>query len=288
MINAYDEAVRLLPAKTAAALGKEFDCAEEFRLRTGYAPTALVGGGELPISDAAVTRDDIACVIEKATRASVHTVQQDMAKGFISCGFGLRLGVCGTGIISRGEVTGLRDISSVSIRIPHEVRSCGGEAAKMLRGSMDNTLIISPPGGGKTTLLRELIRSMSSSGTRVAVADERGELAAVYHGMPQFDIGPATDIMSDIPKAEAVMMLLRTMNPQVIVMDEISSPEDCSAAASAIGCGVRVIASAHAESASELKKRAVYRGLIEAGAFTAAIIIENRASARSYRWERLQ
>ena len=72
MINAYDEAVRLLPAKTAAALGKEFDCAEEFRLRTGYAPTALVGGGELPISDAAVTRDDIACVIEKATRLRSH------------------------------------------------------------------------------------------------------------------------------------------------------------------------------------------------------------------------
>ena len=288
MINAYDEAVRLLPAKTAAALGKEFNSAEEFRLRTGYAPTALVGGGELPISDAAITRDDIACVIEKATRASVHTVQQDMARGFISCGFGLRLGVCGTGIISRGAVAGLRSISSVSIRIPHEVRSCGGEAAKILRGSRDNTLIISPPGGGKTTLLRELIRSMSASGTRVAVADERGELAAVYHGMPQFDIGPATDVMSDIPKAEAAMMLLRAMNPQVIVMDEISSPDDCAAAASAIGCGVRVIASAHAESVDELKKRAVYRGLIESGVFTAAVIIENSCGKRGYRWERLQ
>ncbi len=288
MINAYDEAVRLLPAKTAAALGKEFNCAEEFRLRTGYAPTALVDGRELPISDATVTQDDIACVMEKATRASVHTVQQDMAKGFISCGFGLRLGVCGTGIIFHGKVSGLRDISSVSIRIPHEVPSCGGETAKTVYRSRDNTLIISPPGGGKTTFLRELIRSISASGTRVAVADERGELAAVYRGAPQFDVGPAADVMSDIPKAEAVMMLLRAMNPQLIVMDEISSPDDCSAAASAIGCGVRVIASAHAESVDELKKRAVYRGLIESEAFTAAVIIENRGGARSYRWERLQ
>ena len=288
MMNAYDEAVRLLPAKTAAALGKEPSFAEEFRLRTGCAPTALVGGTELPISDAAVTQDDIACVIEKATRASVHAVQHDMVKGFISCGFGLRLGVCGTGIISGGAVVGLRDFSSVSIRIPHEVHCCGGEAAKALRDSRDNTLIVSPPGGGKTTLLRELIRSMSVSGTRVAVADERGELAAVYRGAPQFDIGPMTDVMSDVPKSEAVMMLLRAMNPQVIAMDEISSPADCSAAASAIGCGVRVIASVHAESVNELKKRAVYRGLIESGAFTAAVIIENRGGERSYRWESLQ
>lgn len=288
MINAYDEAVKLLPAKTAAALGKELRCAEEFRLRTGYAMTALIDGRELPVSDTSVTQEDIACVIEKATRASVHTVQQDMTKGFISCGFGLRLGVCGTGIISGCAVSGLRDISSVSIRIPHEVRSCGGNAAKMLYGSRDNTLVVSPPGGGKTTLLRELIRSISASGIRIAVADERRELAAMYRGSPQFDIGPATDVMSDIPKAESVMMLLRTMNPQVIVMDEISTPDDCLAAASAIGCGVRVIASAHAASVDELKKRAVYRGLIESGAFTAAVIIENSGGTRSYRWESLQ
>lgn len=288
MINAYDEAVRLLPAKTAAALGREFACTEEFRLRTGYPATALMRGKEHLVSDAAVTRDDIACVIEKATRASVHTVQQDMAKGFIACGCGIRLGVCGTGIISGGAVSGLREISSLSIRIPHQVPFCGGEAAKEVYRSCDNALIISPPGGGKTTLLRELIRTMSALGTRVAVADERGELAAVYRGAPQFDIGPMTDVISDIPKAEAVMMLLRAMNPQVIVMDEISSPEDCAAAASAIGCGVRVIASAHAASAYELKKRAVYRGLIESGAFTAAVIIENRAGERGYRWERLQ
>lgn len=287
MINAYDEAVRLLPAKMAAALGKEFEHAEEFRLRTGYALTALIGGRETPISDSPVTQDDIACVMEKATRASVHTVQQDMARGFISCGFGLRLGVCGTGIISDGSVTGLRDISSLSIRIPHEVHSIGGQAVKKLYECSDNTLIISPPGGGKTTLLRELIRAMSESGTRVAVADERGELAAVFRGKPQFDIGPSSDVMSDIPKVNAVMMLLRSMNPQVIVMDEISSPDDCLSAASAVGCGVRVIASAHAATTDELKNRTVYRKLIEPGMFTAAIVIENHGGVRSYRWEAL-
>lgn len=288
MISAYDEAVRLLPARTAAALGKDFENTEEFRLRTGCMPTALICGREVPISDCPVSCGDIACVLEKATRASVHTVQRDMARGFISCGFGLRLGVCGTGIMSGSAVTGLREISSVSIRIPHELRSCGGEAAEKLYRSCDNTLIISPPGGGKTTMLRECIRYLSASGIRVSVADERGELAAMYRGRPQFDIGPSSDVMSDIPKAEAAMMLLRAMNPQLIVMDEISSPDDCSAITAAAGCGVRVIASAHAASTAELKSRTVYRRLIDRGIFTAAVIIECSGGVRSYTWEALQ
>lgn len=132
---------------------------------------------------------------------------------------------------------------------------------KKLCAAKDNVLIISPPGGGKTTFLRECIRAISSSGVRVAVCDERGELAAVFRGVPQFDIGPMSDVMTDIPKSEAALMLLRSMNPQVIAMDEISSPEDCRAAASAVGCGVRVIATAHAAAVSDLKRRNVYRFL---------------------------
>lgn len=269
MKSAYDEAVRLLPSKTAAALGERFKAAEEFRLRAGRYPSALIGGREEVIADKAVTCDDIACVLEKATNASLHSVWQDMSRGFISCGFGLRIGVCGTGVISSGKLTGLRDISSVSIRIPKQTTECGGEILKKLCTAKDNVLIISPPGGGKTTFLRECIRVISSSGVRVAVCDERSELAAVFRGVPQFDIGPVSDVMSDIPKSEAALMLLRSMNPQVIAMDEISSPEDCLAAASAVGCGVRVIATAHAASVSDLKRRNVYRLLLAQDVFKA-------------------
>lgn len=288
MKSAYDEAVRLLPSKTAAALGERFKTAEEFRLRAGRYPCALIGGREEAIADRAVTRDDIACVLEKATNASLHAVWQDMSKGFISCGFGLRIGVCGTGVISGGKLTGLRDISSVSIRIPRQSTNCGGEVLKKLCAAKDNVLIISPPGGGKTTFLRECIRAISSSGVRVAVCDERGELAAVFRGVPQFDIDPASDVMSDIPKSEAALMLLRSMNPQVIAMDEISSPEDCRAAASAVGCGVRVIATAHAASVSDLKRRNVYRFLLAQDVFNNIVVIENNAGVRSYRLETLQ
>ena len=161
MKSAYDEAVRLLPSKTAAALGERFKAAEEFRLRAGRYPSALIGGREEVIADKAVTCDDIACVLEKATNASLHSVWQDMSRGFISCGFGLRIGVCGTGVISSGKLTGLRDISSVSIRIPKQTTECGGEILKKLCTAKDNVLIISPPGGGKTTFLRECIRVIS-------------------------------------------------------------------------------------------------------------------------------
>lgn len=211
-----------------------------------------------------------------------------MSRGFISCGFGLRIGVCGTGVISSGKLTGLRDISSVSIRIPKQTTECGGEILKKLCTAKDNVLIISPPGGGKTTFLRECIRVISSSGVRVAVCDERSELAAVFRGVPQFDIGPVSDVMSDIPKSEAALMLLRSMNPQVIAMDEISSPEDCLAAASAVGCGVRVIATAHAASVSDLNRRNVYKGLFTQNVFKSVVVIENNAGVRSYRLEMLQ
>lgn len=288
MKSAYDEAVRLLPSKTAAALGERFKAAEEFRLRAGRYPSALIGGREEVIADKAVTCDDIACVLEKATNASLHSVWQDMSRGFISCGFGLRIGVCGTGVISSGKLTGLRDISSVSIRIPKQTTECGGEILKKLCTAKDNVLIISPPGGGKTTFLRECIRVISNSGVRVAVCDERSELAAVFRGVPQFDIGPVSDVMSDIPKSEAALMLLRSMNPQVIAMDEISSPEDCRAAASAVGCGVRVIATAHAAAVSDLNRRNVYKGLFMQNVFKSVVVIENNAGVRSYRLEMLQ
>lgn len=287
-MNAFDEAVRLLPPSLAAALGQTAENAEEFRLRTGFAPTALIYGAEVKLSEALVTRADIECLLEKATNASVHTAQADMAKGFIPCRFGIRIGLCGTGIITGGRISGLRDISSVSVRIPHEVRGCGGEVVDILRRERNaNVLIISPPGGGKTTFARECIRVLSNTGTRVAVADERGELTAMYRGAPQFVIGEHTDVIADIPKAEAVIMLLRAMNPQVVVMDEISSPDDCAAVSTAIGCGVRVIATAHAGSVHELYKRPVYKTLLELGAFSNAVIISSNAGVRSYSLEAL-
>ena len=218
----------------------------------------------------------------------MHTAQSSIAKGFINCSGGIRIGLCGTGIIDKDKVTGMRGISSLAIRIPHEIRGCGQAAIdKVKADTVGSVLILSPPGYGKTTFLRECIRQLSDSGKRVSVADERGELAAVHRGVPQFDLGKESDIMSGVPKAQAVMMLLRAMNPQIIAMDEISSPEDVEAAETASGCGVRLIATAHAADKSELYRRPVYKRLLELGVFKNTVVIENRCGRRSYSYEEL-
>lgn len=287
-MNTYEKAIELLPQRMLTTQSRILASeAEELRLRAGRRATALVKGVETPISDALVGSDDLNCVIERATSASVHTAQSSIAKGFINCAGGIRIGLCGTGVIDRGEVAGMRAISSLAIRIPHEIRGCGQAAIDRLAASSGNVLILSPPGYGKTTFLRECIRQMSNAGQRVSVADERGELAAVYRGIPQFDLGKSSDVMSDVPKAQAVMMLLRAMNPQVIAMDEISSPEDIGAAETASGCGVRIIATAHAAGRSELQVRPIYKKLLEHGMFGSLIVIKSCCGVRSYSYEEI-
>ena len=288
-MNTYEKALGLLPRRLLTECSDiPSSEAEEFRLRAGRRATLLIEGTETPISSVPVDTSDIDSVIERATNASVHTAQSSIAKGFINCSGGIRIGLCGTGIIDKDKVTGMRGISSLAIRIPHEIRGCGQAAIdKVKADTVGSVLILSPPGYGKTTFLRECIRQLSDSGKRVSVADERGELAAVHRGVPQFDLGKASDIMSDVPKAQAVMMLLRAMNPQIIAMDEISSPEDVEAAETASGCGVRLIATAHAADKSELYRRPVYKRLLELGVFKNTVVIENRCGRRSYSYEEL-
>lgn len=287
-MSTYEKAIELLPHRLLTTQSRILASeAEELRLRAGRAATALVKGAETPISDAIVGSDDLNCVIERATNASVHTAQSSIAKGFINCSGGIRIGLCGTGVIDRGEVAGIRSLSSLAIRIPHEIRGCGQAAIDRVMASPGNVLIVSPPGHGKTTFLRECIRQISDSGQRVSVADERGELAAVYRGIPQFDLGECSDIMSDVPKVQAVIMLLRAMNPQLIAMDEISSPEDIVAAEMASGCGVRIIATAHAAGRSELQLRPIYKKLLEQGMFGSLIVIKSCYGKRSYLYEEI-
>lgn len=282
MLNASREALALLPPDLSAAAEGKILCAEELRLRTGRKLTALIRASEIQLGERAVTQGDIYRVVEKATGASAHTALSGIASGYISCRAGLRIGLCGTGF---GDA-GLRDISSLAIRIPHDVRDCGSAVAdKIIANYMNNILILSPPGGGKTTFARECVRVLSHNGVRVCVADERGEIAAVSGGEPQFELGESVDVMSNVPKARAAMMMLRSMAPQVIVMDEISSPADAEAVQCASGCGVGVIATAHAASTGDLSARPAYRAL--SGMFSGAVIIKNRLGERSYSWEAL-
>lgn len=293
-MTGFKNAASLLPLKLCGELlilpDKLKENAEEIRLRCG-SPITIDANGTRTIcaSEHIIDSEDLQTVLEKATGASVHSVENSFSSGYISVKGGIRLGLCGTAIMKGDRLCGVRRLSSVSIRIPHEISGCARKEAEALKSlGFPSTLIVSPPGYGKTTCMRSLIKFASDSGYRVSVADERGELAAVRDGQAEFDLGMNTDIMTAAPKAQAVSMLLRAMNPQIIAMDEISAGEDIKAATEAAGCGVHLFATAHARDISDMSSRPLYRALLREGVFEYALIIEKCGDLRSYRLEALR
>ena len=291
-MDIFKDAAALLPKRIRSELlslpSSITDKCEEIRLRTGRKLSIIYDGTEHDVTDFEISRSDIDAVLEKASGASVHAVESSIAKGFMYIEGGIRLGLCGTAVYKENGTFGIRDLSSLAIRIPHEIRDCGTEILeKLLSDGLCDIIIISPPGAGKTSCLREYVRIISDMSYRVSLIDERGEIAGVTGGVPQFDIGRHTDIMQNMPKREASIMMLRAMNPQLIAMDEISSPEDVKAIEEVAGCGVKILATAHAKDITDLKKRPVYKELLNMRIFRYAIIIENNNGIRRYRAEEL-
>lgn len=291
--GAFENVLRLLPSEMRAPMRvfseTEQDFIEEIRLRIGYPPSILTRSKSVEIGGAGrVSAHSLRSVMELATGASAYSASEFIRQGYLTVRGGFRIGICGTALMREGSVFNLRDFSSLSIRLPSERKGCADSFFEQVFGAgLSSLLIISPPGLGKTTLLRELVRKLSDAGTRVSLADERSEVAACFEGEPQFDLGPCTDIMSGAPKAEAAIMLLRSMNPEVIALDEITAPEDIKASESASNCGVSVIATAHAGGIEDLCRRSLYRGLIERQIFDLAVTISMSGGERRYRVEEL-
>lgn len=281
-MDGFYAAAALLPfalRKSALMMSEaDKDACEELRLRRGCVPAFSDGAGERPIPGAGpVTGETVAAVLEAATQASLHAAVNALRRGYVTAPGGVRVGVCGT-----GTPEGLRSFSSLSLRIPKEIRGCadGVYPALFDGGVFRSTLILSPPGAGKTTLLRELVRLLSGDGMRVSLADERGEVADAESGESRFDVGRCTDVMTGVAKAQAVMMLLRAMNPQVVAVDEVTEPADARALLSAAGCGAALLATVHGAALEEVAKRPSMRGLLEAGEFSRCVTIENRRGVR--------
>lgn len=284
----FDEASGLMPHHLREELRRlsvrEKSQAEEFRLRAGRNASVLLPEGEKALR-ARLSVNELGVVVEVATESSVHSSRESLKNGYITAQGGHRIGICGTAVVKNGEVTGFRNISSLSVRISKEIKGVANELIGELfnNGQFMSTLIISPPGGGKTTLLRDIIRLISDGGLRVSAADERGEIAALKGGAAQFDVGEHTDVMEFCPRAQAVLFLLRAMNPQVIAMDEITDPEDFEALRSALGCGVRLLATAHSGSAGEMMKRQLYRKMMSDCLFEKIVTISIEGGKRRYR-----
>lgn len=277
-------ACELLPAQYRPAIleaGKK--TAEEIRLRRAQRLSLVIDGREQELGGDKLSERDLMQVLEKATGASLHSVAPAMAKGYISYK-GLRIGLCGTAAMNGEQLLGIRGFSSLAIRLPKECRGiCAGFADRLMENGFENTLIVSPPGVGKTTLLRELIRVTANKGVRVAVLDERCELYAEGG----FDLGRCSDVLSGVPKELGASMLLRGMNPQLIAMDEISREGDIEVIEQIIGCGVALLASAHGRGREDMLSRPMYRKLFEMGIFRNILTIYRNESRRRYVLEKL-
>jgi len=294
----FEDACALLPARlrTAALLLERSRKAEaeELRLRIGRPLSVTLPAAELPLPQTRVIRGDLEQVLDRATEYSRYVAAETLCHGYVTAQGGFRIGVCGTALPQGGRNEGIRDVSSLAIRI---TRVREGAARPILPELLEDgrplsTLVLSPPGGGKTTLLRDLVRLLSQ-GTelaqprRVALVDERGELAAVHRGRPQLEVGCRTDVLDGCPKALAVPMLLRAMTPQVIALDEVALPGDVEAVCAAANCGVTLLATVHAASLQDLQGRPVGRALLACGVFRRAVVIEGLGADRRSRVEPL-
>lgn len=289
--RALRQAAACLPPGQAAELltldGQ--DGIEEVRLRAGRPPSVRTARGERQTDFPPVTAAELREILSRAARYSVHSYADSLRHGFIPLEGGHRLGLCGTVAEENGQVVGIRGLSSVNLRVARQVDGLDD----MLRpwvgeGAPRSVLLVAPPGFGKTTLLRAWVRLVSDGGYPVAVADERGEIAALKDGVPQFDLGRCTDVLEGCDKRRAVLMLLKTMSPALLAMDEITAPGDVEAVSLCAHCGTAVLASAHAADVDDLRRRPLYRALLDLQVFSHAVVIGRENGVRRYRWEELE
>lgn len=271
---AWNELLTILPQSIRFAVDKQGrDTLQELRLRLGKPPELRTACGSVWLNNA-VSEQDIGFVVNLASRYSPWAATT-AARGYITATGGHRIGICGETVIAGGVVTGIKNVSSLCVRVARDFPGIAQKAAKI----QGNVLLLGPPGSGKTTLLRDLIRQISGACEgSITVVDERGEL------FPKgFSQGDRTDVLTGCGKAEGVTMALRTMGPSCIAVDEITAKEDCQALIEAGWCGVRLLATAHAANAEDLHRRPVYRPLWESKLFETVIILQPDKSFRTER-----
>ena len=263
----------------------DMDSLQEIRMRTGQPLRIVKDNKDQAVPERKyhiVTKEEMRETLDYISRYSLYAYENELRQGFLTVEGGHRVGVAGKVIMEKERVKNIQYISSVNIRVSHEVIGCADALLPYITKNMQvcHTLIISPPGCGKTTLIRDLIRQISDGnqyvkGCSVGVVDERSELGGCHMGVAQNHLGARTDILDCCPKADGMIMLIRSMTPQVIAVDEIGTREDIHAVEYAMQCGCKLIASVHGLDMDEASKKPVLGELIRRRMFERYVVLGN-------------
>ena len=288
----FPQAMRDKWAQAAA----QADSLQEIRMRVNAPATVLIGNREWFVdgagrlldrqpAGAACSAEELEAVLKHLCQYSVYAFADEIRQGFLTVQGGHRVGLAGQVILEDGNrVRNLKYIRYLNIRIAHEIKGVSDRVLPYLydrRGDVLNTLLVSPPGCGKTTMLRDIIRHLSDGtkygqGVNVSVVDERSEIAGSYLGIAQNDVGIRTDVLDGCPKQEGMMLLIRAMAPQVLAVDELGSEGDIRALQMASGCGCRLIATIHGESLEEIRRKKYMRDIMEDRLFERYLVLTKK------------
>lgn len=265
---------------------------QEIRLRADKPLLVIDGGREMFLDNMGrvwtsavqgyrVSVGEIRQILERISNYSLYAYETEVCRGFLTVQGGHRVGLLGRVVLEEGRIRGMRDIAYLNIRIAHQVKGCAeGLLPYMYAENMlKNTLVLAPPGQGKTTILRDMVRLVSDGnikarGRSVAVVDERSEIAGCSQGVAGYDLGIRTDVLDGCPKTEGILMVVRSMAPDVIAVDEIAGEEDQKALRMAAFSGCQILATAHGQEYEDLFCRQDIRALWEEGIFSRCVLLE--------------
>ncbi len=255
---------------------------EEIRVRAGQCLSVRVQGKEQRL-EVRYTAEEVRQILSYLANYSLYAYGEEIRQGYLSLPGGHRMGLAGRAVLDGGRITALTEISALNLRLAHEKKGCADSVISCLweQDNLCDTLVISPPGGGKTTLLRDCIRQISNGtdghrGRTVGIVDERSEIAGCCRGVPENDVGMRTDVLDGCPKVQGMRMLIRSMAPEVLAVDEIGREEDVQEIQYAANCGCTVLATVHGDSRDTVFQKPNLRKLLETGAFQRLVFLEGR------------
>ncbi len=286
MVN-LDDITNVMPQNTRDLLAKYegIEKIQEIRLKVNKPMILQIGDKEV-ITNYYISSEDIKTILKKMSNYSIYSIEAELKQGYITIKGGHRVGICGNCIIENNVVKTIKNVSSVNIRVCKEVIGCSNKLMPIIvKGkSVLNTIIISPPKCGKTTLIRDITRNLSNGmknpeiiGKKICVIDERSEICASSDGIPQLDVGLRTDVLDNCPKSQGIMMAIRSMSPDIIVCDEIGTYDDVKGILAALNCGINLITTIHGFGIEDLKNRYVFKDVLDNHIFQRAIVLSGKS-----------